>query len=153
MTKSKKKCQFCDHGHAVQGQEIGASRTHDPGRKKPISIHRGHALPTGPVVRSNDLRAIWLCHLFTLPPTVIFPGPLNRNKVAASPTEPLLAESSSPLSPIPSPLKQSLIPQSCPSIVRFSRTMFRLVLLVFITFIGSTLAATADQWRGRSIYQ
>ncbi|KAH9997556.1 glycoside hydrolase family 13 protein [Russula vinacea] len=31
--------------------------------------------------------------------------------------------------------------------------MFHLILLVSITFIGSTLAATADQWRGRSIYQ
>jgi len=31
--------------------------------------------------------------------------------------------------------------------------MFFLTLLIPITFIGSTLAATADQWRGRSIYQ
>jgi alpha-amylase len=31
--------------------------------------------------------------------------------------------------------------------------MFHLILLVSIKFIGFTLAATADQWRGRSIYQ
>jgi len=36
---------------------------------------------------------------------------------------------------------------------RSSSRTFRLVLLVFITFIGPALAATADQWRGRSIYQ
>jgi len=31
--------------------------------------------------------------------------------------------------------------------------MFSLVLLLSISFVGSTLAATLDQWRGRSIYQ
>lgn len=31
--------------------------------------------------------------------------------------------------------------------------MFLLILLISISFFGSTLAATADQWRGRSIYQ
>jgi len=31
--------------------------------------------------------------------------------------------------------------------------MFPLILLVSMTFIGSTLAATADQWRKRAIYQ
>ncbi|KAI9446615.1 glycoside hydrolase family 13 protein [Lactarius indigo] len=31
--------------------------------------------------------------------------------------------------------------------------MFRLPLWILLAFIGSTLAATADQWRGRAIYQ
>ena len=40
---------------------------------------------------------------------------------------------------------------------RFQKSFFGimslLILLISITFIRSTLAATADQWRGRSIYQ
>ena len=35
----------------------------------------------------------------------------------------------------------------------FTEIMFLLILLISITLIRSTLAATADQWRGRSIYQ
>jgi alpha-amylase len=31
--------------------------------------------------------------------------------------------------------------------------MFHLSLWIFLAFVGSTLAATADDWRGRSVYQ
>jgi hypothetical protein len=47
----------------------------------------------------------------------------------------------------------TLLPPSSRFHKSFIGIMFHLILLIFITYLGSTLAATADQWRGRSIYQ